>query len=110
MYLSPAPLWYHKLDHSKEGLTVAISASEARSRLFPLIQQVNDDHLPVRINSKSGDAVLMSAADFDSWQETIYLLRSPANARRLMEAVERDRSGRGNVRKTLGELQDLAGE
>jgi antitoxin YefM len=90
---------------------MAISASEARSRLFPLIRQVNDDHLPVRINSKSGDAVLMAAADFDSWQETIYLLRSPANARRLMEAVERDKSGgRGTVVKTLEELQDLAGE
>jgi antitoxin YefM len=32
---------------------MAISASEARARLFPLIQQVNDDHVPVRINSKS---------------------------------------------------------
>ena len=95
---------------SRESLTVAISASEARSRLFPLIQQVNDDHLPVRISSKGGDAVLMSAADFDSWQETIYLLRSPANARRLMEAVERDKFGRGAVVKTLEELQDLAGE
>lgn len=88
---------------------MAISASEARSRLFPLIHQVNDDHLPVRINSKGGDAVLMSAEDFDSWQETIYLLRSPANARRLMEAVERDKSGRGTVAKTLEELQDLTG-
>ncbi|HLI53520.1 MAG TPA: type II toxin-antitoxin system prevent-host-death family antitoxin [Acidimicrobiales bacterium] len=89
---------------------MAISASEARSRLFPLIQQVNEDHIPVRISSKGGDAVLMSAADFDSWQETIYLLRSPANARRLMEAVERDRSGRGSVEKTMEELRDLAGE
>ncbi len=89
---------------------MAISASEARSRLFPLIQQVNDDHLPVRIKSKAGDAVLMSAEDFDSWQETIYLLRSPANARRLMEAVERDKSGRGTVVKTKEDLQDLAGE
>ena len=52
----------------------------------------------------------MSAADFDSWQETIYLLRSPANARRLMEAVERDRSDRDTVVKTMEELQDLAGE
>jgi antitoxin YefM len=74
---------------------VAISASEARSRLFPLIQQINDDHVPVRISSKSGDAVLMSAEDFDSWQATIYLLRSPANARRLMEAVARDKSRQG---------------
>jgi antitoxin YefM len=90
--------------------TVAVSASEARSRLFPLIQQVNDDHVPVRISSKAGDAVLMSAEDFDSWQETIYLLRSPANARRLMEAVARDKSGQSAVAKTMEELNALAGE
>ena len=89
---------------------MAISASEARSRLFPLIQQVNDDHVPVRINSKGGDAVLMSAEDFDSWQETIYLLRSPVNAQRLMEAVARDRSGQAVVVKTMEELAVLAGE
>ncbi len=91
-------------------MTVAISASEARSRLFPLIQEVNDDHTPVRITSRSGDVVLMSAEDFDSWQETIYLLRSPANARRLMEAVARDKSGEATVAKTMEELQALAGE
>jgi antitoxin YefM len=89
---------------------VAISASEARSRLFPLIQQVNDDHVPVRISSKAGEAVLMSAQDFDSWQETIYLLRSPANARRLMEAVARDKSHRPGVVKSIEELEALAGE
>jgi antitoxin YefM len=89
---------------------VAVSASEARARLFPLIQQVNDDHVPVRISSKTGDAVLMSAEDFDSWQETIYLLRSPANARRLMEAVARDKSDQAAVVKTMEELTDLAGE
>jgi antitoxin YefM len=89
---------------------MAISASEARSHLFPLIQRVNDDHEPVRISSKSGDAVLMSAEDFDSWQETIYLLRSPANARRLMEAVARDRAGHSSVVRTMEELEALAGE
>lgn len=89
---------------------MTVSASEARSRLFPLIQQVNDDHEPVRISSKNGDAVLMSADDYDSWQETIYLLRSPENARRLMEAVARDRSGAAEVRKSLEELEELAGD
>jgi len=88
---------------------MAVSASEARSRLFPLIQQVNDDHEPVRISSKNGDAVLMSAEDYDSWQETIYLLRSPENARRLMEAVARDHAGDTAVPKTLEELEELAG-
>jgi antitoxin YefM len=89
---------------------LVISASEARMRLFPLLQQVNDDHVPVRINSKGGDAVLMSAEDFDSWQETIYLLRSPANARRLMEAVARDKSGQADLAKSMEELSALAGE
>jgi antitoxin YefM len=66
--------------------------------------------VPVRITSKGGDAVLMSAEDFDSWQETTYLLRSPTNARRLMEAVARDKSGQSAVVKTMEELTALAGE
>lgn len=89
---------------------MTINASEARSRLFPLIRQVNDDRAPVRITSRSGDVVLMSAEDFDSWQETIYLLRSPANARRLMEAVARDRDRKPDVAKTVEELHELTGE
>jgi len=48
---------------------MSISASKARQRLFSLLEQVNTDHEPVRITSKGGDAVLMSAADYDSWQE-----------------------------------------
>jgi antitoxin YefM len=70
---------------------VTISAGEARNDFFSLIERVTDDHAPVRISSKSGDAVLISAED-DSWQETVNLLRSPANARSLVEAVARDSS------------------
>ncbi|AKG43890.1 prevent-host-death family protein [Streptomyces xiamenensis] len=88
---------------------MSISASEARKSLFPLIERVNTDHDPVRITSKAGDAVLMSADDYDSWQETIYLLRSPANAQRLMEAVARDKAGEAEVARTLDELRDMAG-
>ena len=91
---------------------MAISASEARQRLFPLIQQVNTDHEPVRIASRAGDAVLMSAADYDSWQETVYLLRSPENARRLMEAVARDKASRtvpANHTTSIDELEEMAG-
>ncbi|MFI7356976.1 type II toxin-antitoxin system Phd/YefM family antitoxin [Streptomyces avidinii] len=88
---------------------MSISASEARATLFPLIERVNTDHAPVRITSKGGDAVLMSADDYDSWQETVYLLRSPVNAQRLMEAVARDREGASTVARTLDELRELAG-
>lgn len=91
---------------------MSISASEARQRLFPLLEQVNTDHEPVRITSKGGDAVLMSAEDYDSWQETVYLLRSPENARRLMEAVARDKASRSSSApeaKTIEELEEMAG-
>ncbi|MCV7191559.1 type II toxin-antitoxin system Phd/YefM family antitoxin [Mycolicibacterium brumae] len=88
---------------------MSISASEARQRLFPLLEQVNVDHEPVRITSKAGDAVLMSADDYDSWQETVYLLRSPENARRLMEAVARDKAGDVGHAVSLDELRKMAG-
>lgn len=73
-----------------------ITATEAQRRLSALLEQVNTDHEPVRISSKAGDAVLMSARDYDSWQETVYLLQSPENARLLMQAVGRDKARRGD--------------
>lgn len=91
---------------------MTISASQARERLFPLLQQVNTDHEPVRITSKAGDAVLMSADDYDAWQETVYLLRSPENARRLMQSVARDKAAgpaNGDTTKTIEELREMAG-
>jgi len=72
---------------------MAITATEARRTLFPLIQRVNDDRASVEIISKHGNAVLMSADDYAAWQETAYLFRSPANARRLLDAYERARAG-----------------
>jgi len=72
---------------------MAITASEARKHLFPLIEQVNDDRTPVEITSKRGDAVLMSRADYDALEETAHLLRSPANARRLLESLAQAQRG-----------------
>lgn len=72
---------------------MSISASEARKTLFPLIEKVNDDRAAVEITSKRGNAVLMSAADYEAWQETAYLFRSPANARRLLDAIEESERG-----------------
>jgi antitoxin YefM len=71
----------------------AISASEARKRLFPLIEQVNQDHAPIEIVSKHGNAVLVSKEDWDSMTETAYLLRSPANAAWLAQGMAELRDG-----------------
>ncbi|MFT3945219.1 MAG: type II toxin-antitoxin system prevent-host-death family antitoxin [Ancrocorticia sp.] len=73
---------------------MSISASEARKILFPLIERVNEDRDAVEIVSRKGNAVIMSADEYAAWQETAYLFRSPANARRLLDAYERARSGR----------------
>jgi antitoxin YefM len=72
---------------------MAITASEARKNLFPLIEQVNDDRTPIEITSKRGDAVLMSRADYDALEETAHLLRSPVNARRLLESLAQAQRG-----------------
>lgn len=72
---------------------MSISASEARKTLFPLIERVNNDRDAVEIVSRRGNAVLMPADEYAAWQETAYLFRSPANARRLLDAYERARDG-----------------
>lgn len=87
---------------------MAITASEARKKLFPLIKQVNDDRAPVEIISNHGRAYLVAAEDYESMEETDYLLRSPANAARLMTAAEQVRQGRALLTKTMEELQAIA--
>jgi antitoxin YefM len=72
---------------------MTISANDARRRLTSLIQQVNDDCLPVEITSKVGRAVLMSADSYRSIEETAKLLRTLANARQLLESVDQAREG-----------------
>ena len=72
---------------------MAITASEARKNLFPLIEQVNEDRTPIEITSKRGDAVLMSIDDYRALEETAHLLRSPANVRRLLQSLDQARAG-----------------
>ncbi|MGW4355764.1 type II toxin-antitoxin system Phd/YefM family antitoxin [Nocardia sp. NPDC004582] len=88
-------------------MTESVSASEARNKLFPLIEEVNTDHTTIHITSKKGNAVLMSEEDFNSWRETIYLYRSPANAKRLAEGMAQAEAGEV-VTFSLGELEDMA--
>ncbi|MEO7195324.1 MAG: type II toxin-antitoxin system prevent-host-death family antitoxin [Pseudonocardiaceae bacterium] len=72
---------------------MAITASEARKNLFPLLAQVNNDRAPVEIMSRHGNAVLISQEDYAALEETAHLLRSPANARRLLESLAQAHGG-----------------
>ncbi|MFJ4676309.1 MULTISPECIES: type II toxin-antitoxin system Phd/YefM family antitoxin [unclassified Kitasatospora] len=80
---------------------MSITASEARRDLFPLIKKVNEDHDAIEIVSKHGNAVLVSAEDYASLREGSYLLRSPANARRLLKAYDNALNGIGLSERTL---------
>jgi antitoxin YefM len=93
-----------------KGFWVAITASEARKRLFPLIKQVNDDRAAVEIVSNHGRAYLVAADDYESMAETDYLLRSPANAARLMAAADDVRHGRTLLAKDMTELEAMASD
>jgi len=73
---------------------VSITASEARRRLFPLIEQVNDDQVAVEIVSKRGTAYLVPADEYQSLRETVHLLQSPKNAQRLRDSIAQARAGR----------------
>ena len=72
----------------------------ARENLAQTMQQVCDDHVPVVITRRRDQAVVMvSLEDYESLEETAYLLRSPRNARRLREAMDQLRAGGGTERK-----------
>jgi len=65
------------------------SYSDLRKNLAAAIDAVTNDHEPIVITRDKGRpaAVLMSIEDFASYEETRYLLRSPANAERLLDSI-----------------------
>nr|WP_315256175.1 type II toxin-antitoxin system Phd/YefM family antitoxin [uncultured Duganella sp.] len=63
-----------------------ISASEARARLYNLIDEAAASHVPVTITGKRNNAVLVSAEDWASIQETLYLLSVPGMRESIIAA------------------------
>ena len=82
-----------------------LTYTAARENLAQTMQHVCDDRAPVVITRRRDQAVvMMSLADYESLEETAYLLRSPRNAQRLREAVDQLRAGGGTERQ-LPELE-----
>ncbi len=79
-----------------------LSYSAIRNNLAKAIDEVTEDHAPILITRQRGaSAVLISLEDFESWQETTYLMRSPVMARRLRRAVTQIESGKAKARKLI---------
>lgn len=74
----------------------AITYTSARANLASTMDQVCENHEPIIITRKADQAVVMlSLEDYNALAETAYLLRSPANARRLLESIAELEAGRG---------------
>jgi antitoxin YefM len=67
-----------------------VSATSARADLYNLIDSTLQDHEPVQITGKRGNAVLLSEPDWRAIQETLYLLNIPGMRDSLLEGMAED--------------------
>lgn len=78
----------------------AITYTAARENLAETMNRVCEDHAPVVITRNRNQAVvMMSLADYESLEETAYLLRSPKMVKRLQSAIDQLNAGKGVVRE-----------
>jgi antitoxin YefM len=76
--------------------------TEAREKLSNIIEKVCEDHNPLIITKRRDKAVVMiSLEDYESIEETAYLLRSPRNMQRLLESIKELEEGRGKERNLI---------
>jgi antitoxin YefM len=79
-----------------------LTFSDTRARLKEVMDQVVTDHAPVVVTRQKAEAVVMvSLSDWNSMEETVRLLSSPANAQRLAEAIAELDAGDGQEREPI---------
>ena len=80
-----------------------VSATEARKRLYALIDEVGQSHEPEQITGKRGNAVLLSADDWRTIQETLHLVSIPGMRESILEGMA------ANVSELSSELNSEPG-
>jgi len=81
----------------------AITYTSVRANLASTMNRVCDDHEPLIITRNGEQSVVMlSLEDYKALEETAYLLRTPANARRLLAGIGQLNAGKG-VQRELAE-------
>lgn len=79
------------------------SSTELRANLSTMMDRVNENHEPLIVTrSKGRPTVMVSLEDYAAMEETLYLLSSPKNAKRLHAAIEAFDNGHG-VEHSLAE-------
>lgn len=80
---------------------MTVTATEARRNLFKLVKKSVKGHVPVKITSKEGDAVLVSEEDYEGLLETLELLSVPGMRKSIQEARADIRAGRTRAVKEV---------
>jgi len=79
-----------------------IPYTRLRSNLAREMDRVCEDHAPLIVTRKASSSVVMiSLEDYEALEETSYLLRSPKNVRRLVEAIAELEAGGGTERRLV---------
>ena len=79
-----------------------MSYTESRARYAQVLDDVVNNREEVVITRAGHESVvIVSLEDFESLRETAYLMRSPANARRLLDAMERLEAGAGEAHELV---------
>lgn len=80
----------------------AISISEARANMKAVVDKVVADKAPLAITRQKGEGVVMiSQSEWASIEETLYLLRSPKNAERLLQSIAELNAGEGEEHELI---------
>ena len=80
----------------------SLSVSETRANLKSVLDRVVADKAPIAITRQKGEGVVMiSQSEWESIEETLYLLRSPRNAARLLDAIRGLDAGEGEEHELI---------
>ncbi len=80
----------------------SLSFSDTRANFKAVMDRVVEDKVPIAITRQRGESVVMvSASEWASIEETLYLLRSPENAKRLLEAIRGLEAGEGEEHELI---------
>ena len=86
----------------------ALTISEGRKRLFELRERVVSDHDPVILTHKQGNVVLVSLDEWESYHETLLLLKDKAAMKALVQSFEDHDAGMDKGKPVSEVFQDLA--
>lgn len=79
-----------------------LSYTDFRTNLAKQMDKVNEDHKPLLVTRQNAKAVVvMSLDDFNSYEETAYLMASPKNSARLLQAVSDINNGKSKPREII---------